>query len=92
MDPVSQNVPECPISSDAIDGKALQSDDLSERQRSALELILTGQSDVAVARQLGVDRRTIYRWRHDDVAFAAELQTRRRQLWAGVVDRMRSLL
>ena len=80
---MSQNVPECPT------GESASS--LNDRQRMALELIVAGQRDIDVAKAVGVDRKTIYRWRQDE-QFRAQLEQRRRELWAGVVDRMRALL
>ena len=80
---MSQNVPECPIGENA--------SSLNDRQRMALELIVAGQRDIDVAKAVGVDRKTIYRWRQDE-QFRAELDACRRELWHGVVDRMRALL
>jgi hypothetical protein len=91
----SQNVPDCPAAASenrdpksASDGPA----ELSERQLAALELILSGDSDSAVAQAISVNRRTIYRWRREDSAFGAELQRRRQELYARETDRMRSML
>src|SRR5687768_16939401 len=71
---MSENVPKCPT------GESASS--LNDRQRLALELIVSGQRDIAVAKQVGVDRKTIYRWRHENDAFRAELDQHRRELWA----------
>ena len=65
---------------------------LTDRQRLALELILAGKTDVRVAQSVGVARRTICRWRHTDANFIAELRRRRKVMWDGVSDRLRSLL
>ena len=65
---------------------------LTDRQRLALELILAGKTDVQVAQSVGVARRTICRWRHTDANFIAELRRRRKVMWDGVSDRLRSLL
>ena len=73
----SQNVPLCPSAAHCFPENGAQ-DALSDRQRAALELILLGQNDSAVAERVGVDRRTIYRWRNENETFAAELYTRRR--------------
>src|SRR5438067_436513 len=43
---------------------------LTERQLTALSLILTGHSDTHVARAIGVSPRTIYNWRIYDVDFS----------------------
>jgi hypothetical protein len=67
-------------------------DGLNDRQRNALELMLAGMNDRAIAQQVGVDRRTICRWRHENDAFKEALHERRRELWDGVVDKMRAML
>jgi hypothetical protein len=54
--------------------------------------MLTGMTDLAIATQLGIDRRTLYRWRHEHDAFKEALHHRRRELWDGVVDKMRAML
>ena len=71
---------------------SLQDEPLSDRQRLALELILTGKTDLQVAKAVGVCRRTILRWRHSDADFIAELRRRRQVQWHGVVDKLRALL
>ena len=50
--------------------------ELSERQLRALSLMVSGQSDVRVAEHLGVDRKTLYRWRRQP-NFAAALELER---------------
>ena len=65
---------------------------LSDRQRLAMELILAGKTDVHVAKTVGVCRRTVCRWRHDDSDFIAELNRRRRCQWDGIEDKLRALL
>jgi hypothetical protein len=62
-------------------GRFLRSrNDLSERQRNAAELLLRGMGDQDVARHVGVDRGTIFRWRQT-IAFQRELDRQRRVLW-----------
>jgi hypothetical protein len=39
-----------------------------------------------------VDRKTLYRWRHHDSRFVAELRARRRALFDGAADRLAALL
>src|SRR5688572_3934967 len=55
--------------------------ELSERQRTAVELLLQGSSDEMVGRQIGVDRTCIYKWRTRNVAFQREMERQRRALW-----------
>lgn len=53
--------------------------ELSPKQHQAIEQLLQGQSITAVARQINVDRSTIYRWQ-DDVYFEAECNKKAREL------------
>ena len=65
--------------------------DLTERQRNAVELLLRGQSDQEVAAQIGVDRGNIFRWRKS-VAFARELDRQRRQQSERSINRLQSMV
>ena len=84
---MSHNVPQCLTLK--IDSAP---DPLQDRQRLALELILLGKPDTHVARVVGVNRRTLGRWRHEDPVFAGELHRRRKERWEGTADRIRELL
>jgi FixJ family two-component response regulator len=42
---------------------------LRQEQQVALELLVLGHSDRAIAQALGVRRETIWRWKHRDPAF-----------------------
>jgi transposase-like protein len=77
----SQTVPKCPTAKS-----------LTARQRAAMELILCGQTDSAIAAKLGINRRTLYRWRTKNTQFAAELRQRHAQVWDGANDRLRRML
>jgi hypothetical protein len=92
-DVTSRNVPKCPIgaSADATsDAQPLAG--LSDTQLKAVELLIGGTSITRTAQECGVDRRTVYRWRHEDGPFRAELQRRRQELWSIAADRMRSMV
>ena len=90
---MSQNVPECPIRAERISAPDAQVPaGLGDAQLRAIELLLLGTPLVDVARECGVDRRTVYRWRHDDRLFRAELERDRREMWATNMDRMRMLI
>jgi hypothetical protein len=65
--------------------------DLTERQRNAVERLLRGDSDQDVAASLGVDRGTIFRWRKS-TAFQRELDRQRRQIWEQSVARLQSMV
>jgi hypothetical protein len=64
---------------------------LTERQRTAIELLATGKSPVAVARIIEVDRKTVYNWRQDP-AFREAVETLREQLWRDASARLRGLV
>ena len=73
-------------------GRFLRSrNELSERQRTAVELLLRGMGDLDVATQLKVDRGTIFRWRKS-VAFQRELASQRQALWDRSASEMQSLV
>jgi hypothetical protein len=64
---------------------------LDPRHLRAVDLIALGKSDIEVARELALERSTIWRWRKDP-AFQTELARRREELWSSSVDRMSALL
>ncbi len=66
--------------------------ELSERQRKAVELLLRGMGDQEVANQLGVDRGTILRWRSKSIAFQRELDRQRRRLWEQSAGEIQSMV
>src|SRR5688572_23885061 len=80
--PVPQNSPPFPSGENS----------LNDRQRPVMEMMLAGKSESAIAREAGMDRKTIYNWRTGHDAFRRELARRRRALWAGAGDRLRALL
>src|SRR5438045_3836037 len=73
---MSQNVPKCPEMSypkaQISKSNPPRSRGLSPRQLAGVRLLLAGHSAGAVARALGVDRRTVFRWRQS-ATFAAEM-------------------
>jgi hypothetical protein len=65
---------------------------LTEQQLIAITIMLAGRPIADVAHGAGVDRRTIYNWRHHHAAFRAELERRRSDVWDETADRIRALL
>ena len=65
---------------------------VTDAQLRAIELLLTGTSQAGVARECGVDVRTIYRWRHECEPFRAALDRARRAMWAETMCRMRAMI
>jgi hypothetical protein len=61
------------------------------RQDTAIEGLVAGMNVSGTARMVGVDRRTIERWLEDpDVV--ARLNGRRREVWEGLHDRVRTVV
>lgn len=91
---MSENVSKSPTSHDEQLHQKPQEplpEGLSDAQLVALDMVLSGAGDAAVAREVKVDRRTVYRWRVEHPVFSATLAKRRRQLWELGVDRFREL-
>ncbi len=64
---------------------------LSEKQLSAINLMVQGICDVEIGRAVGVHRATVARWRLFHPAFAAELNRRRHAEIQHTADRLRKL-
>src|SRR2546421_4920314 len=77
---VPQNAPLCPVLKNS----------LNEKQLAAIEMLVVGRSLTTIAKQIEVDRKTLYRWRKDD-QFLEVLNARRREVWGDVVGRLRDL-
>ena len=65
---------------------------LTVPQRHAIDLLITGKTDLEVAQALGLNRVTVTRWRLYDVLFQAELDRQRHALWSAGADRLRALV
>jgi hypothetical protein len=66
--------------------------ELSIEQLNAIDLLLTGTTDQAVADAVGVHRVTVTRWRLYHPHFRAALYQRRREAWAGAEDAFRTVI
>jgi hypothetical protein len=64
---------------------------LSIEQENAIEHLLQGQSDRAVAEAVGVSRQTVWEWRKNDPLFIAELNRQRSEMWREARERLKSL-
>jgi hypothetical protein len=62
---------------------------LSQKQLTAVELLIHGRSDEKVAAILNVNRTTVFRWRAQNPLFQAELSRRREQIYGASADRLR---
>ena len=65
---------------------------LSDQQLKAIPLLLQGKTDVDAAAEVGIDRKTLYRWRLYDENFADELKRARTEIYRSCVDRLCSLI
>jgi Helix-turn-helix of insertion element transposase len=74
-----------------IDAFRSSRNDLSERQRNAVPLLLQGLSDEQVAAQVGVERTTLFRWRKS-IPFARELDRQRKILWQQSASKLQSMV
>ena len=69
-----------------------KSGQLSPEQEQAIALILTGQTDQAIADAVGVTRQTVNTWRNHRPEFMAVLNQRRAVIWEGHTERLRGLV
>ena len=67
-------------------------DSLTVIQEKAIQLLMTGGSDQAVADELGIARQTVNNWKHNDAAFAARFNAERQALWSTHREKLRSLV
>ena len=67
-------------------------DNLTVVQEKAIQLLMTGRSDQAVADKLGLARQTVNNWRHNDAVFAARFNAERQALWSTHREKLRSLV
>jgi hypothetical protein len=65
---------------------------LSIAQENAIDLLITGATDGDVAAAVGVDRVTVWQWRHDHPLFMATLQQRRAEVWRAPQEQLRALM
>ena len=84
----SQDAPECPSPSES---SQLGRDRLNEKQLAAIELLAAGKAFVLAAKELEIDRRTLFRWRQQE-PFREALRQRHRELWGDAGERLRMLV
>lgn len=65
---------------------------LSCTQLRAIELTVQGYSDSHIAEKLGINRRTVWRWKNFDDCYRRALDNVRMQTHATVIDRYATLL
>jgi len=67
-------------------------DDLTVLQEKAIQLLMRGGNDQAVAAELDMARQTVNNWRHNDAAFVARFNAERQALWSTHREKLRSLV
>ena len=71
--------------------KTRQNPTAFHEQMNAIEHLLQGQSDRAVAEAVGVSRQTVSEWKNHDPLFIAELNRQRFEMWREAHERLKSL-
>lgn len=66
--------------------------ELSEKQLTAIELLLTGKTDLEIAEQLDIHRTTLWRWRRRDENFRRVLAAARERAFRDAGGRLRELV
>jgi len=66
--------------------------ELTVEQQNAIDLLVVGKTDLAVAEAVGKTRQTIGAWRLYHPDFQAALNKRRHEVWSVSADKLRSLL
>jgi hypothetical protein len=65
---------------------------VSEQQKTAITLLISGRNLQEVADMIGVQRPTISLWLHHVAPFQAELNARRQEAFDSMIERLRALL
>jgi hypothetical protein len=65
---------------------------LTIEQENAIDQLILGQNDREVAEIEGVNRMTVWQWRHEHAVFMAELERRRAGVWRAPQEKLRSLM
>jgi transcriptional regulator with XRE-family HTH domain len=65
---------------------------LSIEQKNAIDRLITGATDAEVAAAVGVDRSTVWQWRHAHPPFQAELERARAEMYRAPQEKLRSCL
>lgn len=66
--------------------------ELSIRQKNAIDLIIIGKTDQEVADEIKVSRQTVNSWKNKNAIFVAELNYRRNSIWESQMQRLRLLV
>jgi len=67
-------------------------DGLNDKQIQAIDLLASGYTVTDAAKEIGVERETLSRWKTGDPHFIVALNERREALWAAGFDKLRGNL
>jgi len=80
--PMHENARECTVSAERdFSPPQLNTRTLTQKHRAALDMLAAGKSDSEVCYALKIDASTLYRWKHNNPIFVAELNRRHQELW-----------
>jgi hypothetical protein len=65
---------------------------LSLKQHYAIELLLTGKTDIEVAALIDLDSEIVGQWQNQDSAFIVAINALRSEVWSGSVARLKRLM
>jgi transposase len=66
--------------------------ELKQNQLQAIEMILEGKTDVAISKELNIDKSTLYRWKKEDVFFISEYRKASNDIREAIKEKHRKLL
>ena len=66
--------------------------ELSEQQKAAVELLVSGKTDREAATALNLPGDSVVKWRMHDPVFQAALNAYRAEAWRAGIDRLRSMV
>lgn len=67
-------------------------DELPENQQKAIGLLISGKAYTHIAKRLGIDRSTLWRWRNRDNDFRRALEAAREEAYRDADNRLRELV
>jgi NADH dehydrogenase/NADH:ubiquinone oxidoreductase subunit G len=65
---------------------------ISDRQRYAIDLMIKGHNDTSIVESVGVNRKTLWRWRNWNADFRAALADARMQKFGALADQYQSVV
>lgn len=66
--------------------------ELKSNQLQAIEMILEGKTDSFIAKELGIDKATLWRWKTQDTHFISEYRKAYNEIGNAIKEKRRKLL